>query len=368
MLSTPYRQRAQPEDARCSVEHGPFPPRWSSLLIALACTLLGLVLSLVGFESGIVRCDAGSDRCEYSRTTLLKSRPRPFSYSQLQRARAVRVESKKSANGRVELDLSDRVLQLGPTSESESIRVAAVINEHLGKRSIGFEVRQRSTLWLAAAGLALLGVAAGFARGALRRSGRVRFDVAVGALRWSHRVGPLGVGSGSLAFAPGSVRDVVVTWSQERHFFQHRHAAPEIHGRLVLVMNDGSREALGTKSFRGHAVHLRGADALREALDLPPRSEDSEQEQLRLAAEVRPAELPNHWTGAAGRGGATWIGACCGALGGMLVLSVGKLATGLSSLDDSISDVDLLIGAGGGALAGVWLARRLTRGRETSLE
>ena len=44
MLSTPYRQRAQPDDARCSVEHGPFPPRWSSLLIALACTLLGLVL------------------------------------------------------------------------------------------------------------------------------------------------------------------------------------------------------------------------------------------------------------------------------------------------------------------------------------
>ncbi len=362
-MSSPYRHRARPEEPTVTVLWGPFPVRWGPLVAVVPCLFLGILLTMMGFDKGVLRCERAHNFCGYQRTTFINRRVRPFPLDQLRGARVIEVKSGKRTRSAVQLDLGERKWRMVPTTAAETQRVAAKINEFVKSDAPTLEVHQHNPIWFGLVGIGFLLAGMALLWSGLRGAGRIRLEVASDRIRWTRRILRLRASSGEFrldAFRD-AIRDVVVEWSKRSHFFQHRHEIPETFARLRVINKDGSSRPLVERSFRGHEVHLRAAAELRRVLELPPRREDAQREQDHLAAAARPPETPGSFSGRGGRFAAAWLGMCVGSLGGMAVLGMFKLISQTASASDQITDLDALIGGGGGALTGILLALRLTR-------
>ena len=357
-MSAPYRRPAAPSP-EAGFDYGPFPvPR---LLLALAAplVLVGALFVVMGLDHGELRCE--DTTCVYQRTTLVRSRSRAFPLSQLHGAQATEIRSKNGVRGQVRLDVNGQPFLLSSTSVGEARYVARSIKQHVANADSRWMVRQDNERWPAAAGAVALLLALAALLWAAKGSGTLRVEVSGEGLRWRRRLLGIRLASGETPL-PRDVNDVVIEWSTRRTFFQHRHEPPKTFGRLAVVTQRGTKvPVLG--AYAGHAVHLRAAAELRDALELPPRTPEREAEYERSAAAARPAETPSTFAGVGGRFAAVWLGLCVGAISGIALFGMGKLLLRVGSIDDPVGTLDLLLGAGGGAAGGVWLALRLTTRR-----
>ena len=291
--------------------HGPFPIRGWVLLAGLGFLAVGVMVALVGLDQALLSCDLANDHCVYRRTTLIETRPRTFRLSEIAGVRTERVRSNKRTRGVVVLDLTIGQQRLKTTSVEESERAAARIQTALDCHSRRFDVWLRADRWMAFFGVLFMAAAGALVWFALRDAGRFVLHVKPPTLVVVQRI--FGVPVRRATFSAAAVTDVRVEWHRRKSFFDHRRDIPETTGRLLLVTDPGPPVPLTERHYRGFTVHKTAEQALREALDLPPRPS---RRQAELDAEYERFRPPTSdtWSGWGAKLGAAWTGACCGAL------------------------------------------------------
>ena len=339
-----------------TVRYGPFPLRIGRFFGALAGFVGSLVVSLVALETQHVHCDFSAEGTCSIETHVSNHDDARFRSSDLM---GVRMETARKGKGKgKEYGIVVLVLPRGEYRllDAEPDEARAIVASIESAKSRGSEFRTTLTgpRWLLVLGavFALMGVSMAWI--AMRRMGAFVLSIGHdGSLLIERRA--LGVPVGARSLALHGVVDVALEWSQEKDFWTSRSEAPRPAGRVVLVFRD-RRVPLTDEYWPGQTVHYRAVVELRRNLGFPPSALETELHTLENTL-VRPAMAQ---TGA-GRFGLAWLGACCGAILGLAALGLGLLSLGLMRMSDGIEPWMVIVGSGGGAVAGVGLALYLAR-------
>ncbi len=354
-----YRKAAKPT-GDLHVVWGPMPVRRVQLLVATVVAFLALIVAAAGADYGELTCTP--NWCRWRRAHLVSAQPRMVPRALVREVRSVTGPGKDQL--RLWLHYGSSRLSLGVTDTDQGLRFVTAANRDL-RTGKSFAIRRRGRWPIAIAGLAALLAALVFIGRLLRRAGYVEIRGDRHRLDVTHRV--LGIPFGRREIRTPNIADTGIEWSTHTHFFQGRHAPPESVARLFVELEGGARIALTQRSFHGYGCHVKAERALRQALELRPRSSSARVafvEELRAHA---PYVGPNA-NSAMHRFGIAWLGMCCGAIGGLVIFGTLGLVLGLVSLDDQVGDVPSLGAILIGAISGIALALRWSRPETTFVE
>jgi hypothetical protein len=341
-----------------SFRYGPFPLRPGRFFGALAGFAVALVVSLVALETQHFDCDFGARNTCTITTHVSNHDDARFAAGDVQSVwmeTVRRGKGKGAPYGVVVLKVPGKEYRLIDTDPDEARAIVARIESARSSRS-EFHLTLTGSRWLLLFGALFALMGASMAWVAVKRIGSFGLSIEHdGSLVVERRI--LGMAITARSLALHGVGDVALEWGQESDFWTSRREAPRPAGRIVLVFRD-RRVPLTDALWPGQTVHYRAAVELRRSLGFPPGALDAELHALENTL-LRPALA----RGPGAMFGLVWLGACCGILVGLAALLLGLWLLGLMKPSDGIEPWMLIVGCGGGAVAGVGLVLHLARPR-----
>ncbi len=363
----PYQLPEADLSPEAAVVWGPFPLRRARLAGGLLIVALAAMLGVVGLQRHILACEragAGGGQCEWQ-TGLGASSVRRFPLAAL---RSVRVAYSQTSNkghvsrwGQLVLNIEGRELMLlrqeEPAADAAAARLQAFLSDP-AQPQLHLETSRPVAMLGLGAAFALAGGWLLYSVWYGRRRFRFTWDAPMQQLAMQLQWPPgLSVGAPVTWSLPRPV-EVEISWGEVKDFLSSPRDPGPRGARLQVRLASGESTALLPQPLPGYRVHLRAAEQLRRLLGCPERSAEA---AARTAAAYQAAQpqLGPGWTGLGGRVAASWLGACCGSLLGLVASGLLALALGVVKMSDSAKSAWFFGGMLAGLAVGVPLAWRL---------
>lgn len=348
---------------------GPFPLRRLRLLSGAALLTIALFVGYIGTLRDSVRCarvGPAAGQCQFLGGARGNTR-HDFAIAALTAVGVKRTEShhrgRSTPRGQVVLYVAGREITLRTESPQAAEEHAAELRNFTAHADVQSVAIATERVWWGYVFVALMGLFGGgllYSVVAGRRRFRLSYNSSLQSLEIA-RQWPFGIADGPIETL--SLRhpvEVEIDWGRVEDFFTSSRNPGASGGRLFVRLADGNRVPIAARLWPGYGVHLRAAERLRVHLLCPQRTLEQRQRAIAAYEGARPRPAPQ-WTSSGGKVATAWLGACVGSLLGLFLSASIAVAFRLQRVSDPAGGFWFWLGVLGGAVAGVWLAFRVTQ-------